>query len=1511
MSRVRATALVLVNWKGVFYERYLLDPHVTALEGSNGAGKTTVMIAAYIVLLPDMTRLRFTNLGESGATGGDRGIWGRLGELGRPSYAALELELGEERLLLGVCLNRSSEPTVEPTAFIVRNLAATTRLSEFMLLAGGDGDYVPDLNEIKAAVAGVGASLQVYRTTRDYFAALFECGITPLRLTGEEERSKWNDLLRTSMTGGMSRALGSELRSFLLREESGLSETLSRMRQNLESCRRTRLEVAESRELEREISGVYEAGLAMFAAALHAARLQDGEAQTRVGEAEVAVERAEASWQGLRRAAEQAGQHESAVGRAMEERRSELARLQARKQRAVQAGQLQERLVELEAECLAVRAEVSQKRARQQEKAVEREANKAARALAMEAYDRASVGLSNLQAGLEELSRRAHAHKQLQQSLLHAQAFLGGTEVVLDEVPSVLADLTERRATVEAARARLSRLGQDLLARREEAARATAALQELEWALGDRCLADSGNSKHARARALLAQHAELQGVVARAPELERDRQQVEQLLQRQTKIRALAESLSLPVGLPESAEALMDALTAAERELQEVEEQLQPDPELAMLEQELVEQRKQLAALEPRAARFALVQEALGRLLEAGIEAPRPDREGLLQLRDGLVGEQLALRTRREELEAEREQLLAQAAELGRGAAFYDAELLRVRDELGAELLATRFEDLEPGQAGWVEARLGPWVNALVVDDPKGAAEHLAELRHSLGTVHLVRAGHSLDLAPPQAVEEGLLVTEEPYGARVTKLPSAPSLGRRARETKLQILAAALEEQGSALEQVASAMQRNAACRRDSDVLWTYAEAWLGDDPGLTREKLQAAGADLQAQIRTRQQAQQAARLRRGELRERAEKLRRLLPDAQLLAPPDHAERAQELTVKLQQAVAGRSLLAECAVAQATLAELLDVLRSPPPDDAELAAQAQELQDLEAELDRMFQAQAALEQAVHLRHAAAFGDAQAALDAQAGLSPALEQQQQEARLQLQATEAAQGGALSAWETATEELQLVQAREAALLVHRQRAAEELAELGAEAGGEAPGQLEAELATAEAELARLQDASQQGVAQRALALERCQRAELDREAARAQQARWVQEAQPAAEAWSVLRQAAEAAGVLHGALAMPTADAHTSGQLQAEAASKRELLLDRVSRARGSTELLAALQQSSDPLTGWQAVRAWLARRVPSQVSAGHDPLLALEQLRDHLDALESRLQRLEGDLRGSSEDVGRGIDVQLRRAQAQVRRLNQNLVGIAFGSIHGIRLDLRRIERMEQILKALREGQAQELLFSSNLPIEDALDEIFRRYGGGGRTMGQRLLDYREYLELGVEIKRKADASWEPANPTRLSTGEAIGVGAALMMVVLTEWERDSNLLGPRHKQGSIRFLFLDEANRLSRDNLGVLFDLCKTLELQLLVAAPEVARADGNTTYRLVRHVTEDGREEVIVSGRRAVAEPESAPMSHSHPAAGDAVPAERPRNAEAQNPDAAAGSATASSAELSLFEDP
>src|SRR5215510_7934843 len=150
MMRARAEALVLVNWKGVFYERYLLDRHVTALEGANGSGKTTVMIAAYIVLLPDMTRLRFTNLGETGATGGHRGIWGRLGQAGGPSYAAIDFALsGPRRVIAGVLLERKGEPSVEPTPWIVTGLDDSVRLQDLMLVSKGKVEAVPELADVR------------------------------------------------------------------------------------------------------------------------------------------------------------------------------------------------------------------------------------------------------------------------------------------------------------------------------------------------------------------------------------------------------------------------------------------------------------------------------------------------------------------------------------------------------------------------------------------------------------------------------------------------------------------------------------------------------------------------------------------------------------------------------------------------------------------------------------------------------------------------------------------------------------------------------------------------------------------------------------------------------------------------------------------------------------------------------------------------------------------------------------------------------------------------------------------------------------------------------------------------------------------------------------------------------------------------------------------------------------------------------------------------------------------
>lgn len=1476
MSRARIAALALVNWKGVFYERYLLDRHVTALEGANGAGKTTVMIAAYVVLLPDMSKLRFTNLGESGAIGGDRGIWGRLGEPGRPSYTVLDLEVDGERLLAGVRLTRAGEPTVEPTAFLVTGLSPDVRLSDLLLARRLDGDHVPELDEITAAVTRAGGAATVFRTIKDYFAALFERGITPMRLGTDEERGKLNEMLRTSMTGGISRALTSELRAFLLKEETGLGDTLARMRANLEACRRTRAEVAESRQLEREITAIYEAGAEMFAAAVHAARLAASEAQQRIAEARPAVDDAVRTQRDRQAEIAALEQRERELEARRGAARADLARVTAERDRRVAVDAVTFRIAELERERVGLAAAAARARAAQALATAERAAAKHGRGTAREAYDRASLGLAHLQQGLDELVRRAHSHRQLERRLAEARTLLERPALTAETAAAALAELDDLRARCEAERAGLDRETRDLEARRGEYARARAALEAIDPAAA--VAPGAPDALHGRARAVLARLAERDGLLGRAHELERDQRDAERLAARQQAARTLAAELGLVIapGAAGATAVVVRELDEIERAVQAAEDDARPDP-AADPRAALDELRGRLAAIDDRLVTWLLASQAAHRLAELG---PAPATPGeLVALRDRVIEDQRALAARRGELEAAREQARARATALERSGTAIDPDLARLRDELGGELLAERFEELDLPAAGWVEARLGPLASALIVDDPAAAARAIRGAARAVSTVWLVAAGSALELEPgpdeadpqlaldpdaprtPAAHAADDVICREPFGVRVTRRGERPSLGRRARERAVAELHAQIARDGDTLDELTARAGRLAGFRRDAEQLAGHAGVWLAGDPTSERARVQSELAARELAVQAHHERVRAAHARATEARRRRDGLRRLLGDAALLDGPDHAARAAELAAARNDLAATRAELERVAPHRAVLADHADLLRRPPIDDDQRAAHVARAAVLAGELDRLFLARGALEDVLAHRQAAAWGDAEQALAAQSGLAPALERQHADARAAVEVAEAAEAAADTAWEAATAAAQEADAQLAAAAAHRDRAAGELVALGGPVTETATADHEQTVAAAidyvnaiEAELRALVTAA-------ALAAERRDQAARAAEEAGARLVAETRSAGPAAAAWAELGASAETAGLLASALASPAHLGRTSIQLTADAWSKREVLLDRVARARGGAELADAVRalalDGPSYLRAWQLTREWLRHRVPAQVVEVDEPLLALERLRSHLDVLEGRLARQENDLRGASEDVARGIDIQLRRAGGQVRRLNQQLDGIRFGSVHGIRVELRRIDRMEQILRALRLGEAQELLFLSSIPIEEALDEIFRRYGGG-RGGGERLLDYREYLELAVQIRRQTSGDWESASPTRLSTGEAIGVGAAVMMVVLTEWERDANLLRARKTSGSLRFLFLDEANRLSRDNLGVLFDLCRTLDLQLLIAAPEVARAEGNTTYRLVRHVTEDGREEVIVSGRRA-----------------------------------------------------
>ncbi|MDU3054434.1 MAG: SbcC/MukB-like Walker B domain-containing protein, partial [Escherichia coli] len=217
---------------------------------------------------------------------------------------------------------------------------------------------------------------------------------------------------------------------------------------------------------------------------------------------------------------------------------------------------------------------------------------------------------------------------------------------------------------------------------------------------------------------------------------------------------------------------------------------------------------------------------------------------------------------------------------------------------------------------------------------------------------------------------------------------------------------------------------------------------------------------------------------------------------------------------------------------------------------------------------------------------------------------------------------------------------------------------------------------------------------------------------------------------------------------------------------------------------------------------------------------------------------------------SSRSVANIIRKTIQREQNRIRMLNQGLQNVSFGQVNSVRLNVNVRETHAMLLDVLSEQheQHQDLFNSNRLTFSEALAKLYQRLNPqidmGQRTpqtIGEELLDYRNYLEMEVEVNRGSDG-WLRAESGALSTGEAIGTGMSILVMVVQSWE--------------------DESRRLRGKDI-----------LQLIIAAPENISPEKGTTYKLVRKVFQN-TEHVHVVGLRGFAPqlPETLPGSDEAP---------------------------------------
>lgn len=1467
--RIRAERLALVNWRGVFYAELAMDRHVTALEGDNGAGKTTALIATYVVLLPDLGRLRFTNLGEGEATGGDRGIWGRLGDPGRPAYAWLSFRADDgERVLFGVQLRKGAEPAVELQTLCIRGLADDVALPDALLHRALGVDGVPELAELREAVTNAGARLEVFASAKDYFAALFDAGVTPLRLTEGDARARFNEVLRTSMTGGLSRGLTRDLRRFVLEAEESLGSTLKRMQENLDACHRSRLDVEQARALQQEIGDVYAAGHAMFRAGMQAARRAD-DAANRVFQAKVEqAERVRAEAADLDRRDDALAGRAAGVREQIAAGRETLENNRARLDRTRKAHDLAAQIAEHEAALAPLREAKTAADEALQTAEVARAEAVARRNERRTLLDEATAGLHDAEAGLESLQARAARHERARRTLGQARDALGEPDLAPDAAAAARPRVQARRDAVDARRRSLRRDLDTARQRRAAWARAQEAL--------DACGLDVPPAEaYDAARGLLAEGRRLADLAAQGPTLAREVRALEDVVRRRARMIERLSAVFDDDQRPRTAGQFDDELLAAERAVAEADRAVREAAgELEDAANERLARREAQADARREAARHAE--------LRRGVADAAASFDWAVETAADLRA--LHAEATRQEAEAGRAVLAAEAEvaaldrafealdELGRGLA---PALQQAAEAVGGTPLVARFEAVDVEDAGLVEARLGPLVEAVVVDDAWAAAETWPEdAPDHVWLIETHDARRRVDEAGGKPEEEGVAGVLARYGDawRLTRPPELPVVGRAARAQRraaLEVERGAADRRAEAargeLARVQAATRRVAALLPDAEVLDRAdpAEALARAD-----EALAVAERGVTEAREARTAAEQAARAARARL----DALRGAATDAALLDEPDPEGALDATRLALEGVAEAEVWLAQAPAARDVLQAELETLREPPLGEGAEADAADALAEADAERDALDAADEALAAFAQVRDA--YDDVAAPAElAELRLGHADARRRVDAAREAEhAASQAADAALDALETARSEAGRLDAQvsmRAAQITQAQAAMQALG-LGRPSAGDVA-EADRAVRAANDRLEHLNDTERQIAHDRGELAGR--RDALARELRRADG-----EADAARDAWAPLRarwRALEQRCVEAGLGEVGPAEADAG-----DARVHRARLVERLRRARDAAQVAAAVEaQPAEPegdLEAWRLTREWLRRCLPARLADTPDPRLGLERLSEHLTALEGRLNHQEQVLAGSAADVAHYVRQLRRRARRQVDLLNELLAPIAFGSIAGVRLQMTDVEQMEALLDGLSD---QADLFKPGLPIDEALDRLFQRVGG---TPGSaRLLDYREYFDLQVHVQRQSDPTWRLANPTRMSTGEAIGVGAALMMVVLHAWEAQNRLSRKQSDLNTLRLLFLDEANRLSADNLGVLIDLCRTLELQLLIAAPRVDEAAGNTTYRLARVTTPDGREEVRLTGRRVraggtlvdrIADPEVADIDFDPP---------------------------------------
>lgn len=1451
IERGKFRSLTLINWNGFFARTFDLDEMVTTLSGGNGAGKSTTMAAFITAMIPDLTLLHFRNTTEAGATSGsrDKGLHGKL----RPGvcYAILDVVNSKhQRVLVGVRLQQVAgrDKKVDIKPFMIQGLPTAVVPTEILteLLEGRQARVIA-LNELKDRFDDTeGVQFKQFNSIADYHSTLFDLGVIPRKLRSASDRSKYYRLIEASLYGGISSAITRSLRDYLLPENSGVRKAFQDMESALRENRMT-LEAIRVTQSDRNLFKHLISEATDYVSAdymRHANERRIHLDAAIAARSELFISRKQLAHEQIRHIE---------MARELNEQSAVSSDLETDYQGACDHLGLVQTAIRQQEKIDRYQSDIEELTYRLEEQAeVVEEANSLhaefeARSEAAEAeVDELKNQLADYQQALDVQQTRAIQYQQALQALERARELCGLADLSVDNAAEWLEtfEAKEQQAT------------DALLALEQKMSVANAAHSQFEQAyqLVKSIVGEvTRGEAYQQARELLRDWSSQTHLAERIQPLRMQLSELEQRLNSQQNAERLLNEFCKRHGQRYQPDELDQLMAELEAQQEELSLQVSDSGEHRMqMRQEIEQISVRVQQLTAKAPIWLAGQDALSQLSEQ-TQQYFSDGHEVTEYMQQLLEREREITVDRDEIAAQKRQLEQQIERLSQPSGADDSRMLSLAERFGGVLLSEIYDDITIDDAPYFSALYGPARHGIVVPDLSVVRPLLDTLQDCPEDIYFIEGDpQSFDDSVFNAEEfdNAVLVQSSERQWRFSRYPEVPLFGRAARENQLETLSLqrdSLAERYATLSFDVQKIQR--LHQLFSRFIGKHISVAFEDDPEAALRELNQKRTELERAFTQFDQQTQQQRQQFTQGKENLAALNRLIPLIGLLMDETLVDRTEEVRDELAEAEEAADFLNKHARSLAKLEPIVSVLQSDPEQyeqlkhDYEGAKHSQQLAKQQA---------FSLIEVVQRRAHFSYSDSTGMVNENADLNEKLRQRLEHAeadrsrareQLRHHQSQAAQFNQVlaslrSSYETKQDmlkelmdEMSAIGAKSDPETETRARQRRDELHQAVMSNRTRINQLEKQLTLCEAEMDNLQ--------------KRIRKAERDYYQLR-------QQVVTAKAGWCAVMRLVKDNGVerrLHRReLAYQDGDSLRSMSDKALGAL-RQAVAD-------NEHLRDVLRLSEDPkrperkIQFFIAVYQHLRERIRQDIIRTDDPIDAIEQMEIELARLTEELTAREQKLAISAKSVANIIRKTIQREQNRIRLLNQGLQSVSFGQVKGVRLNVNVRDSHALLLDVLSEDheQHQDLFTSQRLTFSEAMAKLYQRLNPqvdmGQRlpqTIGEELLDYRNYLELDVEVNRGSEG-WLKAESGALSTGEAIGTGMSILVMVVQSWEEESRRLRAKDII-PCRLLFLDEAARLDAKSIATLFELCERLQMQLIIAAPENISPEKGTTYKLVRKV--------------------------------------------------------------------